>query len=434
MTIDWGTKVINIFKTDMVQLQVSPTEIWRLDIPVFKAALGNLLDDTHGMAYPDIFKHNPEVSVGGVTLAKVIEILEPYTITFEDGQYAVNLVNANSNIGDRVNVNQVSVRSANSAGLTNVQEIQFSSYQGVVSVDTVRGVSGTVFPIGTRLAPANNLNDAQFIAALRGIGVILVNGVLTVEPGEDLLGKTFKGENAITTAMIIDGSTTVVGSQFEDMFIYNSVMSGSTYLKHVALSNSTGISGYIEASIISGNIGISDRDTTYFVDCKSGCVGLGTSDLPVLDLTGSNIHISFRNFAGPIKFTNSTHAGNTYCIDVASGATVILDASCTAGLLYIRGIAEIVNNSGMTVVSNASLSQILVAESIWTHSNRSLTEAVGLTPEQIIMLDATVKTADPRLSKLDANVSSRLASVGYTAPLNQTKEQIADAVWGKVIV
>jgi hypothetical protein len=57
------------------------------------------------------------ISVGAFELARVIEIVNDYTITFEDGQYAVNLLGANSNIADRVNVNQVSVRSANSAGL-----------------------------------------------------------------------------------------------------------------------------------------------------------------------------------------------------------------------------------------------------------------------------------------------------------------------------
>jgi hypothetical protein len=117
MNIDWGNKIINVFKTDMIQIQVVPSEIWQLDIPEFKKSLGDALDDELGMIYPNIFNHNPEVSVGGTVLAKVVEILDPYTITFEDGQYAVNLVGANSNIGDRVNVNQVSVRSSNSAGM-----------------------------------------------------------------------------------------------------------------------------------------------------------------------------------------------------------------------------------------------------------------------------------------------------------------------------
>ena len=60
------------------------------------------------------------MTLGGLTLSRVVEIIAPYTITFEDGQYAVNLVGANNNIADKTNVNQVSVRSSNSAGMVTV--------------------------------------------------------------------------------------------------------------------------------------------------------------------------------------------------------------------------------------------------------------------------------------------------------------------------
>lgn len=56
-------------------------------------------------------------------------------MTFEDGQYAVNLIGANSNIADRVNVNQVSVRSANSAGLVQTSEIEHASFQDRVTIN-----------------------------------------------------------------------------------------------------------------------------------------------------------------------------------------------------------------------------------------------------------------------------------------------------------
>lgn len=362
MTIDWGTKVINVFKTDMTQLQVTPTEIWRLDVPVFKAALGDLLDDEHGMVYPNIFKHNPEVSVGGVTLAKVIEILEPYTITFEDGQYAVNLIGANNNIGDRTNVNQVSVRSSNSAGLTNVQEIQFASYQGSIALDVANGVSGVTFPIGTHMMPCNNLADAMFIANLRGLESIVVHGNLTLTTGDDVSGRVLKGENTITTMVTVQAIANVTNTQFEDLILVNSTLDGYSYLKHCAVSNVVGFQGYAELCMLSGNISIVGGINTYIVDCKSGCVGIGTTDLPVFDLTGTDQHVAFRNWAGPLKITNSTDPVNTLCIDVTSGASIILDATCTAGLLYVRGIADITNNSGMTVIVVDALSVVGLSE------------------------------------------------------------------------
>ncbi len=119
ISINWATRVIYVPKVDTTLLQSAPIEIRELNIDIFRLALKDLEDSEAGMMFPDTHVHYPGVTVGGVTLAMVINIINDYTITFEDGQYAVNLVGANSNVGDRINVNQVSVRSANSAGLTN---------------------------------------------------------------------------------------------------------------------------------------------------------------------------------------------------------------------------------------------------------------------------------------------------------------------------
>jgi hypothetical protein len=123
VSIDWTTKVITVPRADMPLVQTVPTEIRELDLNAFRLDLRDLEQSAAGMLYPPTHLHNTEVSVGGVTLARVIQIINDYTVTFEDDQYAVNLTSANSNVGDRVNVNQVSVRSTNSAGLVHVKEI-----------------------------------------------------------------------------------------------------------------------------------------------------------------------------------------------------------------------------------------------------------------------------------------------------------------------
>lgn len=117
VTINWETKVISIPKADMTLVQSTPTEIRELDVDDFRMELKDIEDNVEGVPFSDTHRHNGEVTLGGLTLARVIEIIDPYTITFEDGQYAVNLVGANNNIADKTNVNQVSVRSSNSAGM-----------------------------------------------------------------------------------------------------------------------------------------------------------------------------------------------------------------------------------------------------------------------------------------------------------------------------
>ncbi len=125
ISINWPTGVITVPQADLTPLGGG---VYELDLNVFRLALKNLEDDEEGMAWPLTHNHNTTVTVGGVTLARVIEITNGYTVTFEDGSYAVKLVGANSNVPDVVNVNQVSVRSNNAAGL-----IVFVSGSGVTN-------------------------------------------------------------------------------------------------------------------------------------------------------------------------------------------------------------------------------------------------------------------------------------------------------------
>ena len=124
ITVDWGQKIIYIPKSDLAVIQLVPTEILELDVNILRLTLKDLEDDAEGMVFQTTHNHVAPISVGGVTLARVVEIINNYTITFEDGQYAVNIVGGNSNVGDLTNVNQVSVRSANSAGLVQSSEIE----------------------------------------------------------------------------------------------------------------------------------------------------------------------------------------------------------------------------------------------------------------------------------------------------------------------
>ena len=117
LSITWTTGEIYIPKADLTLVQSSPMEIYELSLNDFRLELKSLEASEDGMPFIKTHDHNTEVTLGSTTFARVIIILPPYTITFEDGTYAVNLTGANSNVGDRINVNQVSVRSSNSGGL-----------------------------------------------------------------------------------------------------------------------------------------------------------------------------------------------------------------------------------------------------------------------------------------------------------------------------
>ena len=119
ISIDWANKIINIPKADTTLVSISP-DIRSLDIDDLRDALNALQESEVGIVFDTTHTHVSPISFAGVTLARVVEIINGYTITFEDGQYAVNIIGGNSNVADNTNVNQVSIRSFNSAGLVQV--------------------------------------------------------------------------------------------------------------------------------------------------------------------------------------------------------------------------------------------------------------------------------------------------------------------------
>jgi len=117
ISIDWGTKVINVPQSYLTPLGGS---LYELDVDQFRLDLKDIEDSEDGMSFPDTHRHNTEVVLSGVTYARTLEIINGYTITFENGNYSVKCVGANHNIGDVKNVNSVSLIIGNAAGLISV--------------------------------------------------------------------------------------------------------------------------------------------------------------------------------------------------------------------------------------------------------------------------------------------------------------------------
>lgn len=117
LSVNWPTKVISVPKNYLTLISGVRYE---LDVDQFRLDLRSLEDDLDGITFLRTHKHNTEATLGGVTYARQVEIINGYTVTFEDGQYIVELAGANNNILEKSNYNQVSIREKNSAGLISV--------------------------------------------------------------------------------------------------------------------------------------------------------------------------------------------------------------------------------------------------------------------------------------------------------------------------
>jgi hypothetical protein len=357
ITIDWPNGVISVPKADTTLIQSTPTEIRQLNLDTFRLTLKDLEDSEEGMPWPKTHNHNTSVTVGGVTLARVVEIINGYTVTFEDGQYAVNLVGANSNVGDVVNVNQVSVRSANSAGLQDLSTILSAAYNGEICVDTINGQSGTDVPIGTRATPVNNFVDALTIASKEGANTIRLLNSVTLATTTFPQGLTFTSDNAGLVTLTIADSATVEGCQFNNLTIAGNV-DGNNILRECLLTNITYASGFIFQCSLDGQIDVEPGALLNLLDCFSNQLA-GQSD-PIIDM-GGNGKLIVRNYNGALDIRNhndDSGDGDT-CIDMNSGV-VKLDSTITAGLWPIRGIARVVNNaSGTADVRDQTINKLV---------------------------------------------------------------------------
>src|SRR3990172_10656929 len=342
VTINWQTGVISILQADLTPIS---GDLYELDTNWFRLQLKDLEDDEAGIPFPKTHNHNTVVLLGGIEYARIIEILSPYTVTFQDGQYAVNLVGSNNNIADVTNVNQVSVRPSNSAGLIQTREIQYASFEGGVFIDPVDGTPGTIYPAGTPRQPVDNLTDALFIADLYGFTVLHLRGALTVAAAEDVSNFRIKGWGAMLhtslTSIVLDADCVTDQTSYYDLKVDGSQNGESYYFDCVIGVLADAHCQMIRCGLkgpITINSAVSSFHTWSVHDCYSG-----TQEVTI-NINGSPIRQDWTNFEGKVKFTNGTHASGLLRLHMSSG-TITLDSTCTAGTYVITGECNVVDNS-----------------------------------------------------------------------------------------
>lgn len=128
ISINWSTRVISVPQADLSPVSGA---LYELDVDVLRLALKTIEDGDEGMGQPDTHRHNTAVTLSGVTYARTFEIINGYTITFEDtgSPYTVRMAGANHNIADVTNyASEVSLIVGNSAGLIAVDSGGGGSY------------------------------------------------------------------------------------------------------------------------------------------------------------------------------------------------------------------------------------------------------------------------------------------------------------------
>lgn len=354
MNIDWANKVITVYRTDPF-MSLAAASLYDMDTNAFRLALTAALAASDGMTFDDIFNHNSEVTLGGITYAQTLEFINGYTITFDNGSYAVNLTGSNNNIADVTNVNSVSVRTNNSGGLITTKEIRYAAYQGFVHLDPASTNSGFGYPAGTAQFPVNNLSDAITVLSTTGLGALKVYGNLTIPTGTNLSGVKVSGLNKEVILLTIQSGVNLANTTFEDTGVQGDFTGGQIYCYHCDVF---GPSTFGDATLEN-----SDLYSTYTLtggEFEMNVVRSSDVGGCIIDIGGDNEFLC-AGLAGNVTIKNRTGHVNTFNLDGLEG-TVTLDPTVTDGAgMHITGMGEVINNSSV----NPEYQQVLNPPAIW---------------------------------------------------------------------
>lgn len=404
ISINWQSKVISIPRIDLTLIQASPVEIRELNLNLFRLNLKDLEDDEAGMSHIDTHQHNTETLLGGIVFARVIEIINGYTVTFEDGQYSVNLVGANSNVGDVVNANQVSIRSSNSAGLISNQAIEFSSFNGGVTIDqnntTGRAKAGTVFPSGTDQSPVDNLSDLALLLSTRGFNKVYVKGDLDIDDTASWVGHEFVGESSLKSLINIQDVADVFNCEFYDAQV-TGTLDGSSQIERSLVSGLDFVDGFIFQCAI-GPVDIKLGTSTNANIFSSFSTVPGNST-PEIDMNETGI-LALRDYNGGILLKNYIDVGS-HSIDMASGQ-IKMDKTITSGTFVIRGVGKLIEADTGNIIESG----------IWNSGTTSgvtivneLLNVLNINKEPLKYANADeVKEADGTLTKYESGTQTIL--------------------------
>ena len=249
ISVDPLTDVIYIPKADLTLIQASP-EVRELDLNALHLWLLDWEDEEAAIPRPKTHNHSTEVALAGLTYARIIEILDPYTVEFEDGQYTVNCVGANHNISDKKVANQVSLIVNNAAGLITNAAIEYSSFNGGVTLDVTSPYDGTIFPVGTPQRPVNNIDDAYLIAEYRGLVSIFIIGDLHLTSATpNLEGYIFVGSGMDRTTITIDPDANVDDCAYQHATV-TGTLDGNSRIQYCMIDDLTYVKGVIDQCVL----------------------------------------------------------------------------------------------------------------------------------------------------------------------------------------
>jgi len=242
---------------------------------------------------------------------------------------------------------QIVRTASSSATSTDIEAIQYSSYQNAVWVRPSSAQEGTSYPSGTREFPVNNVLDAAAIAKSKGFSALQILESMTIDSGSDLRNFTLIGVSRVDTMLVIDPSAQVDNAGFKNCNI-TGTLDGGARIEDCSVGDLNYVNGQIRSSGLYGEIFLAGNDEAVLVNCYT----IDQDSPPIIDMGGSGQDLAVPNYSGFITIKNLTSDTEEIGVGLNAGL-VMLDATITAGSIIIGGTGLLIDNSTGTALVNS---------------------------------------------------------------------------------
>lgn len=242
---------------------------------------------------------------------------------------------------------------------------------GSIWIDTVNGTSGTeLYVNGTADNPVDTLTDAITISNNLGIKRFFIAQNSTLQFTETMNGYFLDG---------IDYTLDLNGQQVDGTTITGAVVfgtatgnGGSLLFERCKFGNATLPEIAIVGSAIAGIITASESGTYFYDRCASAVAGTATPCFDFGVIIG-NTAMNMRHYSGGIEIENM-QTGDTMSLE--GNGQLIINASCTGGIIAIRGNFTVTDNASgaVTLSDNARYDIDQIANELATYDSPTNTE------------------------------------------------------------
>ena len=267
-----------------------------------------------------------------------------------------------------------SVSSLVDSSIKQLPEIEYASYNGGVTIDTVNGTDSSEYPYGTPKFPCKTVTNSYLIRLARGFTKIyLKSDILLVGIPDgilrnlELIGVGGNRKHTITVNNILATDCSV-----ENVRVIGTSKTGSTVkVINCEVNNFENVAIIAEDCYIHGGL----YKDTELSNCRvdglikiaangrfSGANIIFEGDYTSIDCNNSTSMVSLDIDSGYVKIINSVE---TCLLEFnLRGGELELDTSCIGGELYVEGYGKLYNSSQVTIKGN-NLQSVIIPEAVW---------------------------------------------------------------------